>query len=320
MDYILLIVGLGLLLLGSDVLVKSSVSIAKKAKLSNFIIGFTIVGMGTSTPELIVSFTAALEGSGDMSIGNVVGSNICNILLILGVTAIIAPFAIERQQTRRDIPFTILTSILFALVAFDTIIFGADKNTVSRLDGIFLLVLFIGYCAYAIYASRNNPDDTGAEEPTKYDNLNIFVLIVIALVSLGALLYGGNLFLEAAKSLARAWGMSESVIAITIVAVGTSLPELITCIFAAIHGNTQLALGNVLGSNVFNILMIIGLSSAVAPITIDNIIPVDFAVMIAAAIMCYLVVFTFSKRRFDRIEGVLFILAFVAYNVSLLLR
>lgn len=319
MDYILLIAGLGLLLLGANVLVDSSVAIAKKAHLSNFIIGFTIIGMGTSSPELFISISSALNGSGDMALGNVIGSNICNTLLILGITAAILPFAIERQQTRRDIPFTILVTLLLAIMASDRLIFGSE-NCISRLDGIILLAIFVGYTAYVLYKSRGSNEETGAENPTKYDKLHAALLIVIALGALGALLFGGNLFLDSAKSLARTWGMSESVISITIVAVGTSLPELITCVVAATRGNTQLALGNVLGSNIFNILMILGIAATISPLHIVSIMPADLVVMLASAIMCYIVVFTFGKHRFDRIEGIIFLMLFATYNVSLLLR
>lgn len=308
-----------MLLLGANVLVDSSVAIAKKAHLSNFIIGFTIIGMGTSSPELFISISSALNGSGDMALGNVIGSNICNTLLILGITAAILPFAIERQQTRRDIPFTILVTLLLAIMASDRLIFGSE-NCISRLDGIILLAIFVGYTAYVLYKSRGSNEETGAEDPTKYDKLHAALLIVIALGALGALLFGGNLFLDSAKSLARTWGMSESVISITIVAVGTSLPELITCVVAATRGNTQLALGNVLGSNIFNILMILGIAATISPLHIVSIMPADLVVMLASAIMCYIVVFTFGKHRFDRIEGIIFLMLFATYNVSLLLR
>lgn len=319
MDYILLIAGLCLLLLGANVLVDSSVAIAKKAHLSNFIIGFTIIGMGTSSPELFISISSAINGSGDMALGNVIGSNICNTLLILGATATILPFAIERQQMRRDIPFAIVASIIMALLACDRLLFNSE-NTISRIDGIVLLGLFVAYTAYVLIKSKGSNEETGAEEPTRYDKINVFLLIVIALASLAALLMGGNMFLDSAKSLARAWGMSESVISITIVAVGTSLPELITCVVAALRGNAQLALGNVLGSNIFNILMILGIAATIKPLSIENIMPADIMMLIASAVLCYIVVFTFGKHRFDRIEGIIFFLLFVAYNVSLLLR
>lgn len=319
MDYVLLIAGLCLLLLGANVLVDSSVAIAKKAHLSNFIIGFTIIGMGTSSPELFISISSAINGSGDMALGNVIGSNICNTLLILGTTATILPFAIERQQTRRDIPFAIFASLIMAFMASDHLFFDSE-NSISRLDGIMLLGIFVAYTTYVLIKSKGSSEETGAEETTRYDKINVFLLIAIAIAALSALLMGGNMFLDSAKSLARTWGMSESVISITIVAVGTSLPELITCVVAAMRGNAQLALGNVLGSNIFNILMILGIAATVKPLYIEGIMPADLVVLIASAAMCYIVVFTFGKRRFDRIEGIIFLLLFVAYNVSLLLR
>ena len=319
MDYVLLIAGLCLLLLGANVLVDSSVAIAKKAHLSNFIIGFTIIGMGTSSPELFISISSALNGSGDMALGNVIGSNICNTLLILGTTATILPFAIERQQTRRDIPFAIFASLIMAFMASDRLFFDSE-NSISRLDGMVLLGIFVAYTTYVLIKSKGSSEETGAEETTRYDKINVFLLIAIAIAALSALLMGGNMFLDSAKSLARTWGMSESVISITIVAVGTSLPELITCVVAAMRGNAQLALGNVLGSNIFNILMILGIAATVKPLYIEGIMPADLVVLIASAAMCYIVVFTFGKRRFDRIEGIIFLLLFVAYNVSLLLR
>lgn len=319
MDYVLLIAGLCLLLLGANVLVDSSVAIAKKAHLSNFIIGFTIIGMGTSSPELFISISSAINGSGDMALGNVIGSNICNTLLILGTTATILPFAIERQQTRRDIPFAIFASLIMAFMASDRLFFDYE-NSISRLDGIVLLGIFVAYTTYVLIKSKGSSEETGAEETTRYDKINVFLLIAIAIAALSALLMGGNMFLDSAKSLARTWGMSESVISITIVAVGTSLPELITCVVAAMRGNAQLALGNVLGSNIFNILMILGIAATVKPLYIEGIMPADLVVLIASAAMCYIVVFTFGKRRFDRIEGIIFLLFFVAYNVSLLLR
>lgn len=324
MDYLFLAIGLGLLLLSADLLVDSSVAIAQRAKISNFIIGLTIVGMGTSSPELFVGILSALNGSGDVAMGNVVGSNIANILLILGVSAVILPFSIERTTQRRDIPFGIFATILLLLISNDKILPGIKENTVSRVDGIIFLCLFAAYMAYVVGGKKRNPKDSQdeADEPTKskFTGKNPVLLWAIAIASLAGLIYGGNLFLDSAKNLARAWGMSEAVIAITIVAVGTSLPELITSIVAACKNNPQLALGNVLGSNVFNILFVLGISATVKPITVVDINIVDYLVALAASVMTYLVVFTFGKHRFDRIEGMIFLLCYVAYTAHLLLR
>ncbi|MBR2146528.1 MAG: calcium/sodium antiporter [Muribaculaceae bacterium] len=324
MDYLFLIIGLGLLLLSADFLVDSSVAIAQRAKISNFIIGLTIVGMGTSSPELFVGILSALHGNGDVAMGNVVGSNIANILLILGVSAVILPFSIESMTQRRDIPFGIFASILLLLLSSDKLIPGMLENTVSRIDGVVFLILFVAYMACVILGKKKSSNQAQLEvdeaTKSKFTGKNRLMLWAIVVASLAGLIYGGNLFLDSAKNLARSWGMSEAVIAITIVAVGTSLPELITSIVAACKNNPQLALGNVLGSNVFNILFVLGLSATIKPITIVDINIVDYLVALGASVMTYLVVFTFGKHRFDRIEGIIFLLCYVGYTAHLLLR
>lgn len=323
MDYLFLFIGLALLLLGADFLVDSSVAIAKRAKISNFIIGLTIVGMGTSAPELFVSISSAIGGHGDLAMGNVLGSNICNILLILGTTALIYPFAIERENHRRDIPFTIMATILLILLVNDSWM-KLGANTLSRLDGAIFLLLFFAYMGYVVFNKAKNPqeaiDDANEDAKSRLEGKAPWLLWGIALASLVALSYGGNLFLESAKNLARSWGMSEAVISITIVAVGTSLPELITAVVAASKHNPQLALGNVLGSNLFNILMILGLSSSIKPLVVNDINLIDYIVVLVATIMTFMVVYSFGKKRFDRIEGAIFLAVYVAYTAYLLMR
>ena len=324
MDYLLLVVGLGLLLLAANYLVDSSVAIAQRAKISNFIIGLTIVGIGTSAPELFVSISSALGNSGDIAMGNVVGSNIANILLILGVTATIFPFPIERLQRLRDIPFMIAMTILVVAIANDAVIPGLNENSLNRLDGIFLLILFIGYMCWVIVQKGKDPkkaiQEADEEAKSSLAGKAPWLLWGIAVVSLVALIFGGNLFLDSAKNLARAWGMSEAVIAITIVAVGTSLPELVTAIVAATKKNPQLALGNVIGSNLFNLLFILGTASTVKPLVFVDINIWDYAVMFVSAVMLYLVIYTFKKNKLDRIEGIIFLAAYIGYTVYLLLR
>ena len=320
----MLVIGLALLLLAANYLVDSSVAIAQRAKISNFIIGLTIVGIGTSAPELFVSVSSALKNSGDIAMGNVLGSNVANILLIMGVTAIIAPFSIERLQRLRDIPFVILASLFVMLIANDSIVPGIITNSLTRLDGIVLLVLFLGYMGWVIVQKGKDPkkalEEADEEAKSSLAGKSPWLLWGIAVVSLVALIWGGNLFLDSAKNLARAWGMSEAVIAITIVAVGTSLPELVTAIIAASKNNPQLALGNVIGSNLFNLLFILGTASTVKPLTFVDINIWDYSVMLISAIMLYMVIFTFKKNTFDRVEGIIFFTAYVAYTVYLLLR
>ncbi|MCQ2289295.1 MAG: calcium/sodium antiporter [Muribaculaceae bacterium] len=324
MDYLLLVVGLGMLLVAADLLVDSSVAIAQRARISNFIIGLTIVGMGTSAPELFVSISSALSGSGDIAVGNVLGSNICNTFLILGVAAAIMPFAIERETQRRDIPVGIFAALVFMALANDSIIPGISENTISRIDGIFLLLIFIGYMCYVVIIKGRNPqqaiEDANEQSQSRFTGKHPALLWGIAVVSLAGLIFGGNLFLDSAKNLARAWGMSEAVISITIVAIGTSLPELITVAVAACKKNAALALGNVLGSNVFNMLMIVGLSSTIKPITVVSVTALDFFMALLGAILTYVVIFTFGKHKFDRIEGFIFIALYIGYTIFLLMR
>ncbi|WP_407402768.1 calcium/sodium antiporter [Sodaliphilus sp.] len=324
MDYLLLIAGLGLLLVSADLLVDSSVAIAQRARISNFIIGLTIIGIGTSAPELFVSVSSALQGVGDVAVGNVVGSNICNTFLILGVAAAISPFMIERENRRRDIPVGIAVALLFMLLANDALIPGIEENTISRLDGIFLLIMFLVYMCYVVVLKGKNPQqavaDADEETKSKFSGKHPVLLWTIALASLAGLIFGGNLFLDSAQNLAREWGMSEAVISITIVAVGTSLPELITVVVASLKKNSELALGNVLGSNIFNMLMITGVASTISPITVKGVSIVDFAVALLGAVLTFVVIFTFGKRKFDRIEGIIFIAIYIAYTTYLLTK
>ena len=324
MDYLLLVVGLGLLLLSANYIVESSVAIAQRAKISNFIIGLTIVGIGTSAPELFVSVSSALSGHGDIAMGNVIGSNVANIFLILGVTAMILPFPIERLQRYRDIPFLIIATFFVTLIANDSVIPGIKYNALNTLDGIVLLVCFVGYMCWVVVQKGKDPkaalQEADEEAKSSLTGKSPWLLWSIAVVSLAALIYGGNLFLDSAQNLARAWGMSEAVIAITIVAVGTSLPELVTAIVAAAKKNPQLALGNVIGSNLFNLMFILGTASTVKTMTFVDINMVDYIVMLLGAVMLFLVVLTFKKDKFDRVEGIIFFSIYVAYTVYLLLR
>jgi len=324
MDYLFFFLGLGFLLLGANYLVDSAVAIAQRAKISNFIIGLTIVGIGTSAPELFVSIQSAVTGHGDIAMGNVLGSNIANVFLILGVTATILPFAIDKMQRRRDIPVGIGAALLVLLLANDSFIPGIGENSLSRIDGIFLLLVFVIYMSFVILRKGKDPNQALAEADeeatSSLTGKNVLLLWCIAAISLGALLWGGNMFLDSAKKLASAWGMSEAVISITIVAVGTSLPELITAVIAACKKNPQLALGNVIGSNVFNLLMILGVSSTIHPYTLASINIVDYLMALFAAICIFVTIFTFGKKKFDRVEGVIFIAIYVGYTAYLLMR
>lgn len=323
MTYLILIAGLAMLLFGADKLVDASVAIAKRAQLSDFVIGVTIVGMGTSAPELFVSLSSAISGHGDLALGNVMGSNICNTLLILGVTAVILPFGITHSNLRRDIPFSIILSFLLMLLCCDSIFPHIDEDEIGRLDGFFLLLVFLCYIGYTFLASKQNaaPEpEQPADKPEKtfFTGRPMWVLVPGAIVSLAVLLTGGNLFLDSAVEIAKELGMSEKTISITIVALGTSLPELITCIIAARKGNPQLALGNVLGSNVFNVMLILGISAMISPIVLKDINMIDFGVLILSSVLTFIFAFTLRRNVIDRAEGALLLILYAAYTGWLL--
>lgn len=320
MECVLLIFGLGLLLVGANYLVDSSVAIAQRAKISNFVIGLTIVGIGTSSPELFVSLSSSIQNLGDMSMGNVVGSNICNVLLILGITAIILPFKIERETMRRDIPMAIFAAIMLLVLTYDSVLPRISTNTLSRFDGFILLLIFAIYMFLIFNQKGKALDETEENASSSLTGKSPWILWSIAIASLAMLVYGGTLFIDSATILARHWGIPDAVISITLVAVGTSLPELITCVFAAIKGNAQLALGNALGSNIFNIFMILGLSSLANPIIVSGVGILDFGVLLISSLLTFIVAFSFGKRRFDRIEGIIFLAIYVGYTALLLMK
>lgn len=309
-----------MLLLGANYLVEASVVIAQKAKLSDFVIGLTIVGIGTSSPELLISVSSALEGHGDISLGNVIGSCICNILLILGLTAVIKPFKIERNTIKRDIPFNIFSSIfLITLLCVDMLIFNTNSYALSRIDGTIFLIVFAGYITYTIRANKAQ-EEYEESATSSLSGKPLWMTISIAAVSLGVLLWGGNLFLDSSVILAKNWGMSEAVISLTIVAIGTSLPELVTSSIAALKGNPQLALGNVIGSNIFNVLLILGISSLISPFEIIGFSTTDFILFVFSTILVYISAFTLGKMKVDRTEGLIFVAIYIAYTTHLLLK
>lgn len=303
LQIILLAAGLALIVFGAEWLVGGASAIARKAGISEFVIGLTIVGFGTSCPELVVSVTGALQGNADISIGNVVGSNIFNILLILGLTAIIAPVAITRSNARRDIPITLLVTMLFASL-------GLWGGGISRLEGIIFLLVFAGYMYYCFkFDSGSEGEDDGDGRKVK----SIWFAIVLVAAGLAGLVFGGRLFVDNAVELARAFGVSDKFIAITLLAGGTSLPELATCVVAALRNKGQLALGNILGSNVFNILLILGCSSVITPLSTAAMTPADYGILLVSAILVWLWTYTGTRNKIDRWEGGAMLLCYAAY-------
>lgn len=310
---LILLAGLLLILAGANYLVDGSSSVARKSGISEFIIGLTIVGIGTSTPEMVVSFISSYQGNADMAIGNVVGSNIFNTMLILGVTALIMPLKITRSTLRRDIPMNIIATMMLIIMGLNYTIFGIGDDTVSRMDGIILLAVF----AYYLYLSFKN--DAGVsqeeEEAKTYSTLLSIVMIV---GGLAGLIVGGRLFVNSASEIARLCKVPDAFIAITVMAGGTSLPELATCVVAAAKKRGQLALGNIIGSNISNILLIIGGAAILRPLQVKGITPIDFGVMLLSAIMILASAYLFKKKELDRVEGVILLLTWGGYMAWLI--
>ena len=309
MEYIILIVTLVGIVFGADLLVAGAVSVARRYKVSDFVIGAAIVGIGTSVPELVVSFFGALKGNADVAIGNVVGSNIFNILGILGMTAICFPIAIDKKNMTFEIPFCIGISILLTLLALN--FFDGTPAVISRVDGIILLLLFAGYMWYSFTRDKKTGLTEASEEMPTEKPTPLWLAIVKVVVGLGVLIVSCDMFVDDAVSIAKSWGVSDAIISLTLIACGTSLPELAASVVAAFKKNTQLALGNIVGSNIFNILLILGLSSQVMPLTSAGITVVDYGVMIGAAIVPLL--FGFNKK-IGRVGGALMVIAFAVYT------
>ena len=304
-----LLVGLALIVFGAEWLVDGASAIARKAGISEFVIGLTIVGFGTSCPELVVSLTGAIQGNADISVGNVIGSNIFNTLLILGMTAVIAPIAVTRSNSRRDIPIVVLVTFLFAF-------FCVSGSEIKRWEGVVFLLIFIAYMVYCF----KTDDGSSSREAAEVKVRNIWIAILLVAAGLGGLILGGQLFVNNATAIARALGVSDKFIAITLLAGGTSLPELATCIVAAAKKKDQLALGNVLGSNVFNILLILGASAVVTPLSTLAITWVDLAVILLSVVMVWLWTYTGKRYKIDRWEAILMLLCFAGYYTWLFLK
>ena len=274
LQILILIAGLLLILFGANWLVDGSSSVAKRFGISEFVIGLTIVGIGTSTPEMVVSFLSSIQGKADMAIGNIVGSNIFNTLMILGVTALIAPLTITKSNLKKDIPINIFVTILLILLGMNFTIFGMGKDQLCRIDGLILLGIFAWYLWSSFKSDSTDDEESNIKE---YSILMSSVLIIAGLASL---IVGGRLFVNSATELAKMFGVSDKFIAITVMAAGTSMPELATCVVATLKGRGQLALGNILGSNISNILLILGGSSLINPLSFTGMTYVDLGVVL----------------------------------------
>ena len=312
LQVLLLLGGLALIVFGADWLVDGASGIARRFGLSEFVIGLTIVGMGTSAPEMVVSFIGAIQGNADIAIGNVVGSNIMNTLLILGVTALILPMVITPSNWKRDIPMNILITVLLIVLGLEFTLFHFGVNGLSRWDGGILIALFIGYMILSFKGNKPDEEDSPAKQRS------IWMCLLLIAAGIAGLAFGGELFVNNATELAREMGVSDKFIAITILAGGTSMPELATCVVAAAKKKGQLALGNIIGSNVFNILLILGGSALIHPLSFEHITYVDLGVLLVSALALLGAGFVGKKKMIDRLDGVLFLLIWAGYMAWLI--
>ena len=321
LNLLYIIIGVALVLWGADRLTEGASSLARGMRVPEIIIGLTIVAAGTSAPELFVSMVSALKGTADLAVGNVIGSNIFNTTLIVGCSALVAPMVVAKSTVRKDIPFAVVASLLLFVLCFDDMdslhLWG---NEITRSDGVILLIGFAGFMIYTFHTAKKDglmPTEEeledNAEQPKDYSHLlrNIFWIVV----GLGCLIYGSNLFVDAATYVAHRFGVRQSVIGLTIVAGGTSLPELATSVVAAYKGRSAIAIGNVIGSNVFNILLILGTTAVISPLRIMGITIVDLMVLLVTIGFMWL--FAFTKFYVSRREGAVLVGCFVLYMVWL---
>ena len=312
-DILWILTGLVMILVGSDWLVDGASGIARRYGISEFIIGMTIVGIGTSMPELVSSAISAMGGHGDMALGNVTGSNVCNVLLILGVTAMISPIGFTRSNIRKDIPFALIVSLFLLFVLYNGFGLLGGVPGISRVDASYLLSFFVIFMIDSFRSAKSGFEEDAEEaKPMPMGKAILFILLGLA-----GLIFGGRLFVDNTVSIAERFHVSEAFISITLMAVGTSLPELATCVVAALKGKNQLALGNVIGSNIFNILLIIGASAVISPFEIETISTVDMVMMVIPVLMLWLAAFTGKRYQLGRGEGLIFLLVYVGYIVWL---
>ena len=316
LQILLLISGLLLILFGANWLVDGSTSIARKTGISEFVIGINIVGIGTSTPEMVVSYFAAFQGQSEIALGNVIGSNIFNILMILGITTLIKPVTMSRENRLKDIPMNILVTGALLILWLAHSILGIGQNQISRLEGLLMLIAFVAYLWMMFRSGNDNTEDENEEIKT----FSPAMAVIMIIGGLACLIGGGRVFVNSATAIAHYLNLSEKFIAITIMAAGTSLPELATCIVAARKGRNQMALGNVIGSNISNILLIVGGAALISPLSLSGISYMDFAVVMISSIVLLISAYTFQKERIDRIEGMFFILIEIAYMVWLFIK
>ena len=305
MEYILLIVGFVLLIKGADLFVDGASSVAAKLKVPSLIIGLTVVSIGTSLPEAAVSVSASLSGNNSISLGNVIGSNIFNLLMVVGVSSAILPIVTDRDMLKRDMPINIGITVLLGILLFD--------GNLSRLEALLLLLLLVAYMFLLIRSALKNRVEAEETKVLSWAKSIVFIVLGVA-----AIIGGGQLVVNSAKTIAMALGMSETLVGLTVVAIGTSLPELVTSVVAARKGDSGIAMGNVIGSNLFNILFILGMAGVIKPLTADAAFFIDTGILLG--ISALMLLFAFTKRKISRVEGITCVLIYVAYTAYIIMR
>lgn len=310
-----LVIGFVLLVKGADYFVDGSSSLAKRFRIPSVVIGLTIVAFGTSAPELATSLSAAMKGSNDIAVGNVVGSNIFNTLIVLGASAAITPIAVSRGVIERDFPLSIFAAVLLAVLSLDTVLFGKEQMEIGRFDGLILLVCF---AAFLYLTVRQGLKGRAENEEEEIEALPLWKSLLFIALGLGAIVLGAAWAVDGAKAIAKVAGMSDALIGLTIVAFGTSLPELVTSVVAARKGESDIAVGNVVGSNIFNIFLILGASGTILPMTMDDSYVFDMIVLSLVMILSYIPIA--RTKKVSRSFGIIMIVAYVAYTAYLIVR
>lgn len=316
MDYFLLILGMVILIYGAHLLVQGASSFAKMLNIPNLVIGLTVVAFGTSFPELIINVFASSQGQSELAVGNVVGSNIINVFLVIGLAAVVKPMQIQNYTVRYELPFALLAMAILFVVANDGLINGTDFSILHRSDGIIFLSFFVIFVYYTFVVSTHSHEKHEGHDVTEMSKLKSALFILIGMIGL---YFGGEFIVTSATKLASNWGLSEVVIGILVVALGTSLPELATSVVASFKGNADMAIGNIVGSNIFNVFLVLGTSATIAPITFNPSINLDLGVAFLATLLLFVFVFTGKGRRVDRIEGSIFLVLYIGYVAYLLI-
>jgi len=315
LNFLFLIIGFIVLIYGANILVDSASALAKKLNVPTIVIGLTIVAFGTSAPELVVNIFAAIDHNSNIALGNIVGSNIFNILGILGISAFIYPLAVKSKTTWIEIPLALLSAIILLVLANDVLIDKNSVSVISRIDGIIFVSFFLIFIVYNIQLILSGSYD----EEFKTKNYTIKKSILFILIGIGFLILGGKAIVYSATEIARIFGISERIISLTIISIGTSLPELATSVIAARKKNVDIAIGNIVGSNIFNVFFILGTSAIIYPVTVSLSSQFDLLVNILSSFLLFIFIFTGKGRKIDRWEGLLFLILYIAYVISLIL-